>query len=146
MAWHEFTHDQRRLEELVARQLPGPLRRFQGAAAAGARSFLNVRFGVKSADAAEEARGRVLAALDRLESELDGRDYLVGDGFTIADLTAAALFYPLIQPPEGPRLPGELPEAFERFRAPLEERPAYRWVADTYRRHRKRAGAYTAGT
>ena len=40
------------------------------------------------------------AAVDRIESERDGRDYLVGESFTVADLTAAALLYPLVWPPE----------------------------------------------
>ena len=46
-------------------------------------------------------------ALDRIESERAGRDHLVGDRFTVADLTAAALLYPLVWPPE---FPYELPE------------------------------------
>jgi glutathione S-transferase len=133
LAWHEFTHDRDRLERLIAGGLPGPVRRL---AAGGARSFVNLRFGVKSAEAAAVARERVRAALDRLEEELDGAKYLVGGRFTVADLTAAALFYPLVLPPEGPRL-SDHPEPLERFRAPLAERPGYRWVEEMFRRHRR---------
>jgi glutathione S-transferase len=79
-----------------------------------------------------------MAALDRLEQELDGREYLVGERFTVADLTAASLFYPLVLPPEGPRLP-EPPEPLERFRAPLEGRRGFRWVEEIFHRHRKPA-------
>ena len=43
--------------------------------------------------------------MDRLEAELDGGDHLVGDAFSVADLTAAALFTPLIRPPERPFMP-----------------------------------------
>ena len=48
-----------------------------------------------------------------------GRDHLVGDGFTVADLTAAALLYPLVWPPE---FQYELPEppdgsSWNRWRA-----------------------------
>ena len=35
---------------------------------------------------------RIIAALEQLQP----------DGFSVADLTAAALFYPLVQPPESP--------------------------------------------
>jgi len=80
---------------------------------------------VKSERSAELARNKVFAAFDRLESELDSNEYLVGDTFTVADLTAASLLYPLVVPLEGPDL-GELPEAYERIREPLKERPGYR--------------------
>ena len=89
-------------------------------------------------EAAEHARAKIVAAFDRLERELErgGGEFLVGDSFSVADLTAAALLYPLVLPPEGPRLP-DPPEALERFRAPLKERPGYRWVEEMFRRHRR---------
>ena len=93
---------------------------------------------MKSDRRAELARAKILAALDRLEAELGPGDYLVGDGFTVADLTAASLLYPLVQPPEGPRFP-QPPEALERFRAPLKERPGYRWVQEMFAKHRRPA-------
>jgi glutathione S-transferase len=68
----------------------------------------------------------------------------VGDTFTVADLTAAALFYPLVLPPEAPRLLADPPEALDRFREPLKDRPGYRWVEDTYRRHRHAAAPVAA--
>ena len=98
---------------------------------------------MKSEERAERARREVLAALDRLEAELDGNDYLVGDRFSVADLTAAALFYPLVLPPEGPEL-GDPPDGFERFREPLKERPGYQWVAEMFRAHRLPASADAA--
>jgi glutathione S-transferase len=45
------------------------------------------------------ARERIVAAMDRVEAELGARDYLVGDAFSVADLTAAALFTPVLCPP-----------------------------------------------
>ena len=51
---------------------------------------------------AEVARSKTLAAMDRLEHELQPSGYLVGDRFTVADLTAAALLSPLVRPPEFP--------------------------------------------
>ena len=78
---------------------------------------------------------RTLAAFDRLEAELNGDEYLVGDSFTVADLSAAALFYPAVLPPEGPDLP-QPTESLTTFRAELMERPGYRWVQEMYSRHR----------
>jgi glutathione S-transferase len=145
LAWHELRNDRERFTELMKHTAPGPLARMPGAAAAYARVFTALRFRAGSAKQAERSRTKVLAALDRLETELGGRDYLVGDSFTVADLTAASLFYPLVTPEEGP-LPSDEESAagFERFRAPLKDRPGYKWVEEMFRRHRKPARAATA--
>jgi glutathione S-transferase len=125
---------------------PGPLRRVPGAAAAYAGAYTSLRFGARNTAAAEVARAKVLAALDRLEAELGEGEYLVGDAFGVADLTAASLFYPLVTPEGGP-LPADQrsAEGFERFRAPLEERRGYQWVAEMFRRHRRPAGRAAQG-
>jgi glutathione S-transferase len=139
LAWHEATRDPEQLAQAVAPDVPEPLRRLRGAVAATARyasTFVGLRYGVKSPEAAEQARHAVLAALDRLESELNGGEYLVGDRFSVADLTAAALFYPLVLPPEGP-MRMEPPASYERFRTSLKERDGYRWVEEMFRRHRR---------
>ncbi len=82
-------------------------------------------------------RARVLAALDRIEAELQPSGYLVGDRFSVADLTAAALLSPLVQPHEYPyALPGPLPEPVASFRAALAARAGFQWAAEMYRRHR----------
>ena len=53
-----------------------------------------------------------------------------------ADLAAAALFGPIVQPPEGPHVGSAPPPAFEEFRATIADRPGYRWVAETFARER----------
>jgi len=90
-------------------------------------------------DAAGAARSgeKVRAALDRLEAELQPSGYLVGDRFSVADLTAAALLAPVILPPEFPYAPpGPLPAPVRRWRDAFADRPALRWTAEMYRRHR----------
>jgi glutathione S-transferase len=141
LAFHEITRDPERLSGLMDPFLPSAVRGSQAARDAAARfvsAFTALRYGVRSEEAAERSRDAVIAALDRLEAELDGDQYLVGDRFGVADLTAAALFYPLVLPPEGPEL-GDPPVGFQRFRQPLQNRPGYEWVAQMYRRHRKPA-------
>ncbi len=82
-------------------------------------------------------RGKMRAALDRIEAERQPSGYLVGDAFSVADLTAAALFAPLVVPPELQyRLPEPLPSVLVEHQRALADHPAYRWVADMYRRHR----------
>jgi glutathione S-transferase len=92
-----------------------------------------------SEEAEERSRGTLVAALDRIEAERAGGDYLVGDGFTVADLTAAALLYPLVWPPEFQyELPDAPPSAF--FDS-LREHPACQWIAETWRRNRGSSAA-----
>jgi len=94
------------------------------------------------------SREKVVAALEVLEEELGDNEYLVGDRFSIADLTAASLFYPIALPPEFP-YPSpkweDLPEGAREFLGELRARPGGQWVAEMYRRHRLPAMA-TAGT
>lgn len=55
------------------------------------------------AKGAEISQGKVDRVLDEVEAMLaDGRRYLVGDRFSAADLTFAALYAPLVNPPEQP--------------------------------------------
>jgi glutathione S-transferase len=141
LAWHEITRDRERLEQVARVQLPPALvQRSGGLAAAGMRTVLNLRYGVHNEDAASRARVKVVEAFDRLEAELGDAEYLAGDRFSVADLTAAALLYPVVLPAEGPQSGVDAPEPYERFRAPLKERRGFRWVAELYRRHR-RSGA-----
>jgi len=140
LAFHELGNDPELFETLIERTVPGPLTKMGSGAVNYARTFTGLRFGVRSEEAAEQARGAVLAALDRLEAELDSSEYLVGDSFCVADLAAAALFYPLVLPEGGP-VPTDLPapKGMEAFRAPLKQRPGYSWVQQTYARHRSPA-------
>lgn len=87
----------------------------------------------------EESRAKVRAGFDRIESELGPGGYLVGDSFSVADLTAAAIMTPLVMPPQFPyiKLPPERrPPAAREFRDSLKDRPGFKWVLDMYERHR----------
>jgi glutathione S-transferase len=96
------------------------------------------RFRHKISDAKLHAdRATVGAALDRIEQERQGRAYLLGDAFTVADLTAAALLGVLLQPPEIQYpLRVELPPYLQDYRALVLRHPAMLWAADIYRLHR----------
>jgi glutathione S-transferase len=86
---------------------------------------------------AEVARGKTLAAMDRLERELRPSGYLVGDRFSVADLTAAALLSPLARPPEFPyKAAVPIPEPLAKIRESVSTHPAFRWTLQTYRQHR----------
>jgi glutathione S-transferase len=99
------------------------------------------RYRIYPADA-ERARIKLAAALDRILAERKPSGYLVGERFTVADLSAAALLFPLAMPSElqypYPRLPdwGAL-----RTHA---EHPAVDWIREMYRRHRGASSAVRA--
>jgi glutathione S-transferase len=99
------------------------------------------RFRHKISDAKLDAdRATVNAALDRIEQERQGRAYLVGDAFTVADLTAASMLSPLLQPPEIQYpLRIELPPYLQDYRATLLQHPATQWASGIYRLHRGRS-------
>jgi glutathione S-transferase len=100
------------------------------------RPLYRFRYKIDAASA-EVAREKTMAALDRIERELQPSGYLVGDGFSVADLTAAALLYPFVQPPEFPYpWPRPLPAWLGEYRASLAGRAAFQWLEEMYRRHR----------
>jgi glutathione S-transferase len=145
LAWYEFGNDRERFVELMEQTAPKPVARFGSANAAYARAFTALRFRAGSAEKAEHGRAKILAGLDRLEAELGDGEYLVGDRFSVADLTAASLFYPLALPEEAP-LQADSPSArgFLAFREPLIARRGLQWVNEMFRRHRKPAQARAA--
>jgi glutathione S-transferase len=90
-------------------------------------------------ESAAEARETVVAAMNRIESERGASGYLVGESFSVADLTAAAILSPLVRPPEFPYHqvdPERDPEDLKRWRDGLVDRPAFKYVLDMYARHR----------
>ncbi len=65
---------------------------------------------------AQDSQRRIEAALDKINTHLNGREYLVGDQFTSADLTAAALLAPLLMPDSyGLDWPKELPASLQEM-------------------------------
>jgi glutathione S-transferase len=134
--WHEAIKDRQAFDEFAVRQVPGSLPTIPRLAGSFASTFVRLRYGAASEDGAETARRQVLEGLDRLDAELGSGDYLVGDRFTVADLTGAALLYPLVLPPEGPAPQLEPPEPFRRFQDSVRDRRAFRWVAEMFHRHR----------
>jgi glutathione S-transferase len=141
LSFYELIQEPEIFAEVAAESVPGPLGRAKPVVGAYARAFTSLRFGANSDAAAERAREAILAALDKLEAELERGEgeFLVGKGFSVADITAASLFYPVVVPAEGPLDPSlPRPPAFDRFRQSLSDRRGYKWVEETFRRHRHR--------
>jgi glutathione S-transferase len=83
------------------------------------------------------AWGKVTAAGERFRAELQPSGYLVGDSFTVADLTVAALVAPVVAPEQ---FPYPQPQRGHRLLAPLRdafsEAGLVDWAIDMYARHR----------
>ena len=120
-----FTHNQRPAARALVRATFPAL-----------RVVMRRAFTITDEDA-RASRERTVAAVDRLESELGPSGYLVGERFTVADLTAASLLYPVVRPPSFPypSVAGP-PESAREFLDELGARPGGRWVARIYERHR----------
>jgi glutathione S-transferase len=85
----------------------------------------------------EDAHAGVKRALDFVASEAGPHGYLVGDAFTVADLTAASLLAPAVMPPDSPMaLPLPRPVRVREWLARWATHPGTAWVRDQYRRHR----------
>jgi glutathione S-transferase len=83
-----------------------------------------------------KALERVRAEMDWLESEIGPSGYLAGERFSVADLTAAALWTPIICPPERPYPPQKLAPELLELREELGRRRGGEWVMEIYARHR----------
>ncbi|HYJ21846.1 MAG TPA: glutathione S-transferase family protein, partial [Solirubrobacterales bacterium] len=139
LPFHELTNEPEMFAEVAAAAVPGPLGNAKGLVGLYARTYTGLRFGVRDEAAATTARGKIVAAIDRLDAELaaGGGEFLVGESLSVADITAASLFYPVVDPDEGPLPAGApTPPALESFRDEIRDRPGYLWVEETFRRHR----------
>jgi glutathione S-transferase len=143
-------HDLRRVAFWDARDRPGWIVEFMctdqppaqrmvlRAMLPGVRSTMRRRFAITEEEV-ERSRAVLRDALDRIEAEREGRAFLVGDSFSVADLTAASLLYPMAWPPE---FPYPLPERYpSRFLDSIAEHPAVGWLREIWRHHRPASSA-----
>lgn len=141
LPFYELIQEPEIFAEVAAESVPGPLGKAKPVIGAYARAYTTIRWGANSDAGAAEAREAVAAAFDKVEEELERGEgeFLVGDSLSVADITAASLFYPVVIPPEGPLDPNlPRPPALERFRQSLSDRRGFKWVEETFRKHRHR--------
>jgi glutathione S-transferase len=100
------------------------------------RALMRFDMGIDDARAADSLT-RTRAAMDRIAREIGPSGHLVGDAFSVADLTAAALLAPLVGPAEFPYpWPEGQPEPMLALRREARAHEAGAWVIETYRRYR----------
>lgn len=83
------------------------------------------------------ARDTVQRALDALAPRINAHDQLVNEGFTVADLTCAALLLPIVDS-DHPALapPSPPPPAVAAMRSTYAGHPTVAWAQRQYARHR----------
>jgi glutathione S-transferase len=82
-------------------------------------------------EGAVQAKHQLEAAFAKLNQALAGKDFLVGDCFSRADLTACSLLETLCIPQQA------LPDALETFRKEHEQDRFFSWVIHTYQTYRR---------
>jgi glutathione S-transferase len=92
----------------------------------------------------EHAYQKLRAAGERFRAELHPGGYLGGDGFTVADLTLAALVAPAVAPEQFPYpQPQRGHPLLEPIRDALTESRILEWTRDIYARHRSPSAEIT---
>ena len=125
-----------RTSDTIMRGMPSGVQRFFRAIHPLFRSFYYRRHGIDAASRAASAR-IVASGFERIAREMGDAGYLVGDTFSVADLTAAAILAPIARPPGSIWAElGDYPEPIEMLILEQRGTPAYRWVHEMYRRHR----------
>ena len=85
----------------------------------------------------DSCRATVDRTLDEIAEQVEATGYLVGDAFTIADLTAAALLAPVANPDHPDmRRPSPQPSRVAEFVASWHAHPASEWARSMYDAHR----------
>jgi glutathione S-transferase len=131
-----FYHDPRAALGILTTGMGAGARRLMGAAFPGFRAFYVRRHKISLA-AVDAERAAVRAAMDRIAAEIGPSGYLVGDRFTVADLTAAALLSPIVLPAELEYRPPEPPPPLvQDYRATIAGHRAFLWAVEIYRKHR----------
>ena len=129
-------HDPRFVVRFATLGLGAGTQRLLGVLAPLFTRFYRFRHGIAPEDR-QAARAKVTVVLDRIQAERQPSGYLVGEAFSVADLTASSLLGALLGAPgvQYP-LPAPLPESLLHYREELLSHPAVGWVFEMHRRHR----------
>ncbi len=85
---------------------------------------------------------RTREALDLVAAQAEANGHLVGGGFSVADLSCAALLAPLVSPPHPDmQKPQPMLERIEAFLARWASHPGAQWVLEQYARNRPPSSA-----
>jgi glutathione S-transferase len=141
---HHMLPDRELLLGAFFQDVTGVRRRAMSAAYPAVRQAMTSTLEVDDRTVAE-AFEQLRRARERFRAELQPSGYLVGEGFTVADLTLAALLSPLVAPVEFPYpQPQRGHPSFAPLRDALAEDGLADWTREIYARHRGRSAEVSA--
>ncbi len=128
--------DPRWAARFASRGLPASTRGAMEAVAPAFAAFYRWRHQI-TPESSAVGHAKTQEAFDRLQAEIGPSGYLVGDSFSVADLTAASLMGIAFGVSEsGDPLPQPVPQSIQELRASVADHPTRAWVVEMYRRHR----------
>ncbi len=102
-----------------------------------AKGLIKKGNGVTDQASIDRAYELTAAIFDDIAERVADTGYLVGENFSIADLTAAALMAPAVNPGDCEMTrPEPMPESIRRFLARWADHPGSAWVRAIYAKHR----------
>jgi glutathione S-transferase len=114
-----------------------PLRTTYRASFAVVSAVMKRSMGITDAASVERAGVATQEAFDYVVRHAGPSGYLVGETFTVADLTAASLLAPVVDVPHPDmHKPTPRPDAMQRVLDRWATHPGAAWVQEQYRRHR----------
>jgi len=99
------------------------------------KPMISRQYGVNQKEV-DRAPADIVGVWDRVDQERGGREFIVGDSFSVADLSAAALSHPIVRPDEFEYAYGPIPESLVATRDELMQHPIVPWIRGIYARHR----------
>jgi glutathione S-transferase len=112
-----------------------------------AKSLIRKGNGITGPDSIADGIAAIREGLDYVARESGASGYLVGDAFSVADLAAASLLSPAIDPPDSEMTrPRPMHRATEALLAQFADHPGRTWVLEMYRHHRGRSSELDAAS
>ncbi len=142
--FHEFLSSTQYTADLFSTGYPEWARTIYRAAFPGVRAVMRKDMKITDKNVAESLR-RTREAMDFIVNNRSSQAYLVGDTFSVADLTAAVVLHPVALPEEFPvSYLQPYPPGVQTWLARWQNHPATTWVREMYRRHRGSSHEITA--
>lgn len=125
------------LARMFAEGQPAAKRLFYRALMPMAKGMIRSGNGITGEGSIQNGHAACRTALDFVAENAGRNGYLVGERFTAADLTAAAILSPLADPPDCDMTrPRPVPEKVTALLREYHDHPGIAWVLEMYRRHR----------